>query len=271
MIPSSDQLESFLERLTSLDRELSRLRGAEVRKAETIAEIKAVCRDWLRFSEALRAVEALPYENLNLVDDSLQDIFQSTNARTRSSAYRKKLAPVLTSFTDRIVVPVIRFEGSPSQVASRQLLSEFTGKVSPDEQAYLEEAARCLASRCNRAAIIMLWAAAISRLHRAIEKIGFNAYNAALDKTYQRKGNPFNRVSKTPVTSLPELQRCRDFDLIVVGMELWKYDIQVFEELDRLLGMRNSAAHPGMLKPSALDVQQFASKVSTYVFSVVTG
>lgn len=109
----------------------------------------------------------------------------------------------------------------------------------------------------------------MSRIHSAVEKIGLNAYNLALEQTALKKGNPFNKVSKNPVASLPELQRSRDFDLIVVGMELWKYDLQVFEELDRLLGIRNSAAHPGMLKPTALDVQQYASKVATYVFSVV--
>jgi len=177
---------------------------------------------------------------------------------------------VVSSFTEHIVIPLIRFEGSPSQVTSRQIVSEFAGKVSQDELSYLEEAARCLASRCNRAAIILLWAAAMARLHGAIEKIGFNSYNAALDKVSRKKGNPFNRVSKTVVASLPELQRCRDFDLLVVGMELWEYDFQVFEELDRLLGIRNSAAHPGMLKPSSLDVQQYASKVSTYLFAVVS-
>lgn len=269
MTPSSDQLESFLERLNTLGRELSKLKGAEVRKAETIAEIKAVSRDWLRISESLRVVEALPPKNLTFIDSQLKALFQSTNSRTRATAYQKKLTPVISSFTDLVVIPVIRFEGSPTQVASRQLLSEFTGKVSPDEQTYLEEAARCLASRSNRAAIIMLWAAAISRLHQAIEKVGFNAYNTALNQTAQKKGSPFNRVSKTPVASLPELQRCRDFDLIVVGMQLWKYDLQVFEELDRLLGIRNSAAHPGMLKPSAIDVQQYASKLTAYVFGVV--
>lgn len=269
MIPSSEQLESFLERLRELDRELAKLQGAEVRKAEMLATIKAVAKDWLRLSEGLRTAEALPQDNLSPIDSQLKQMLESTNARTRSSAYRNKLAPVIASFTDKVVVPVIRHEGSPAQVASRQLLAELVGKVSADEQSYLEEAARCLASRCNRAAIILLWAAAISRLHSAIEKIGFNTYNLALDKTTQKKGNPFSRVSKNTVSSLPELQRARDFDLLVVGMELWKYDLQVFEELDRLLGIRNSAAHPGMLRPSALDVQQYASKVGTYVFSVV--
>ena len=133
MTPSSDQLETFLERLHDLDHELSKLKGAEVRRAETITEVKAVSKDWLRFSEALRSVQALPHENLNFVDAYLKELLLSTNARTRSSAYRKKLGPVLSSFTDRVVVPIIRFEGSPSQVASRQLISEFTGKVSAEE------------------------------------------------------------------------------------------------------------------------------------------
>jgi len=269
MIPSSDKLETFLERLHVLDNELSRLKGAEVRRAETVNEIKAVSREWLRLSEALRSADALPQENLNNVDTPLKELLQATNARTRSTAYRRKLAPVLSSFTDRIVVPVIRFEGSPSQVAARQLMSEFSGKVSSDEQAYLEEAGRCLGSKCNRAAIILLWAAAMARVHGAIEKLGFNAYNVALGKVAPKKGSPYNKVSNSPISSMPELQRSRDFDLLAVGMELWRYDLQVFEELDRLLGTRNSAAHPGMLKPLALDVQQFATKLRQYVFEVV--
>ena len=269
MSPNSEQLEGFLERIQSLDRDLGKLNGAEVRKAEQLGELKAVSRDWLRLSEGLRAMEALPGDNLAFVDSTFQEVLQSTNVRTRSSAYRKKLSVVLPIFIDKIIVPVIRHEGSPTQVASRQLLAAFAGKVSTDEQGYLEESARCLSSKCNRAAIILLWAAAISRIHSAIEKIGFNTYNLALDQTVQKKSSPFSRVSKSPIASLPELQRSRDFDLIVIGMELWKYDLQVFEELDRLLGIRNSAAHPGMLRPTALDVQQYASKVATYVFDVV--
>ncbi len=269
MILTSDALEEFLQRLQALDRELAKLKGSEVRKAETITEIKAVSKEWLKLSEALRSMEAMPLANLNLVDVPFQEIFQCTGARTRSSAYRRRLQPIVLTFLDRIIVPVIRFEGSPSQVASRQLVSKFAGRVSPEEQAYLEEAARCLASHCNRAAIMLLWAAAVARLHAAVEKVGFNVYNAALDKVGQKKGLPFNKVSKSAIASLPELQRCRDFDLLVVGMELWKYDLQIFEELDRLLSIRNSAAHPGMLKPLALDVQQYATNISKYIFGVV--
>ena len=269
MIPTSEQLEAFLQRLLELNRELAKLKGAEVRKVELVTEIKTVAKEWLRLSVGLRTIETLIAESLGTIDIPIREKLQSTNVRTRSSAYQKKLTLVTSSFTDKIIVPVIRHEGSPTQVASRQLLAEFAEKVSTDEQGYIEESARCLGSRCNRAAIILLWAAAMSRIHSAIEKIGFNTYNLSVEQVTQKKGSPFNKVSKAVVASLPELQRSRDFDLLVVGMELWKYDLQVFEELDRLLGIRNSAAHPGMLKPTALDVHQYASKIATYVFSVV--
>ena len=38
---------------------------------------------------------------------------------------------------------------------------------------------------------------------------------------------------------------------------------------DRLLGQRNSAAHPGMGQPTILDVQQFARKITAYIFMKV--
>lgn len=103
----------------------------------------------------------------------------------------------------------------------------------------------------------------------SLRTLKHNAYNAALGRVTPKKGFPYIKVSNSPISSIPELQRSRDFDLLVVGMELWKYDLQVFEELDRLLGTRNSAAHPGMLKPLALDVQQFATKLRQYVFEIV--
>lgn len=266
---SSDVLEQFHERLRAADADLTKLRGAEVTKTDLITSLRSFAKDWLRYSETLRAIETVQRATLDTFDAAMRDVLQATNVRTRSSSYKKKLAPVVAGFVDAIIIPVIRHEGSPAQVAARQLVAAFESHLTSEEVSYVEEAARCLAAKCHRAALIMLWAAGVARLHHAVEKIGFNAFNAALDGTLQKKGTPFSRVSKTQIGSLPELQRARDFDLLVVGMSLWGYDLQVYEELDRLLGIRNSAAHPGMVQPSALDVQQFASKLATYLFAKV--
>jgi hypothetical protein len=268
MIPKSDELELFLERVIALDKKLAAYNGAQVQLPQFVADIKTVARDWLRFSEAIR--ESVGADAVSVIDAEFKAILQAANARTRSSAYRKRLKPVIESFTEKIVIPVIRHEGSPSQVASRTVLSAITANLTNEEAQYVEEAARCLAAKCNRAAIIMLWAAAIARMHRAVENVGFIAFNQAVDDASKKKGSPFNKVVKITISSLPELQRCRDFDLLVVGMQLFGYDLQVYGELDRLLGTRNSAAHPGMLQPSVLDVQQYASKLNVCVFAQVS-
>lgn len=94
----------------------------------------------------------------------------------------------------------------------------------------------------------MSWTAAIARFHSAITLKSFAAFNAAVDAAIAKKGQPFNRIKDG---------------------ELFGYDLQIYQELDRLLGTRNDSAHPGMAQPGVLDVQQFANKVNSHVFQIV--
>ena len=269
-IPDSDELEKFHERVRNLDEQLAKLGGAEVTRADIIAELSDVSKQWIKTSTALAETGICDADTLQKIDNTTKEILQSTITRARASAYRKKLALLLDPFISSIIVPVIKYEGSPIQASARQIRETFNTHVLVDEETYLDEASRCVTVRCYRAAVIMLWAAAISRFHRSIENLGFSAYNTAHTVTIAKTGNPFNKVSKgATISSLPELQRIREFDILVVGMELWKYDLQTYEELDRLLGARNTYAHPGMAIPTILDVQQFASKVDAFVFSTV--
>lgn len=270
MIATSDELEALSDRVREIANGLAKLKGKQVVRAETLSALSSVAKDWLRLSPGLRSEAGAFLPSLDPYDQAMTDVLASTKVRSRESAYRAKLKLFQDEFVDRIVVPLIRFEGSPSQVAARQLEDVFVGTVNPDELAYIQEAARCSGIHGHRAAIVLLWAAAMARLHTAIQNVGFAAFNQAADTSVAKKGQPYARVSRgLTVQSLAELQRARDFDIIVVGMELWKYDLQVFEELDRLLGTRNSAAHPGMFQPGALDVRQFAEKLKKYVFTIV--
>lgn len=271
MLPRSDDIEALHARVKRLSADLKKLKSAEVTKAELKSELAATAREWLRLSPTFRDSGVCAPERLDAYDKDMQDVLTSTTARARASAYRTKLAPFELHIFDDVVVPLIKLEGSPRQVASRQVLLAFLGSgLTTEETTYIEEAARCVTVQSFRAALIMLWAASIARIHAAVIKRGFDAYNRAVDAVVGRKGAPFNRVKEgAKISSLPELQRSRDADLLVVGMELFKYDLQVFQELDRLLGIRNDAAHPGMAQPGALDVQQFATKLSTLVFGHV--
>ena len=266
---SSDQLEALGDRIRKLDGSLSKLKGAEVRAASVITEAASVAREWIRHSQQLRERGVFSLPTLEKYDSSMSELLNATKARTRASSYKKKLATFLSAFNDEIVIPTIKHEGSPEQAAARQLYALLAPHLTPDESAYVEEAARCATMRCYRAALVLLWAAGIARIHNAVERVGFDAYNKALKAAAAKKGYPFAKLSQAEITSQPELQKTRDFDLLIVGMGLWGYDLQVFQELERLLEIRNSAAHPGMFQPSPLDVQQFATKLDDYVFQNV--
>lgn len=270
MVPSSDELEAFHDRIQKVDSDLAKLRSAEVTRADMQADLAKTAKDWLRLSSRLRSGAEGFMPSLDTYDLAMSEVLNATKLRSRATAYRVRLKPFRDGFIDKVVVPLMRFEGSPSQVAARQLETLFAGSVTAEEGLYISEAARCSSVHCHRAAIILLWAAAVARLHAEIQRIGFAAFNSAAAVASAIKGAPYNRITKSiSIGSLGELQRGRDFDVIAIGMEIWKYDLQAFEELDRLLGLRNSAAHPGMFSPTSLDVRQFSEKLKIYVFDKI--
>jgi hypothetical protein len=269
MDPTSEELEAFYDRLKYIDGKLDKLGSKEIKRSDTIRELYELARDWLRVCSALRTYDWVAAELLNSFDVQMIELQHATECRTRASAYRKIVAPLLSQFFEWVIVPAIRFEASPAQVASRDLMNILSGQITPVEITYIDEASRCLTLRCHRAAIIMLWAAAMARFHSAIEQIGYDKYNLALVSTVSKKISPFKNAYNTPISSLAELQKIRDFDILVLGMELWKYDYQTFEEQERLLGTRNNAAHPGMSNPNALDVLQFARKLNDFIFKKI--
>ena len=269
MTATSDDLEKFHDRVGA-DASLAKLKNAEVTRSELIEKLGTLAKDWVRFSAQLKTSVDTFLTSLDPYDSAMGDLLQATKQRTRASSYRTKLKPFLDGFIDSVVIPLIRFEGSPGQVNERRLEAIFADFTESDEYPYIQEAARCSSVHCHRAAIVLFWAAAIGRMHTSIQNKGFAAFNAAAATASIKKGSPYNRITK-PLTiqSLAELQRTRDFDILAVGLELWSYDLQVFEELDRLLGTRNHASHPGGFQPLALDVQQFATKIKQYVFDTI--
>jgi hypothetical protein len=270
MLPKSDALEELYTRGKKLSGTLGKLKGAELTKQELKDEIADISRAWLRMSPGIREAGCCLSDILDQIDSAMTELLASTTARARASSLKKKLEPFISEMVDAIIVPVIQIEGSPRQVASRQVQESFNGVISDEEAGYVEEAARCVTVECYRAAIIMLWAAGMARVHGSVMNRGFESYNNAVDSAGSKRGAPFNRVKPgARITSLPELQRSRDADLLIVGMELFGYDLQIYQELDRLLGLRNDCAHPGMNNPGALDVQQFAYKLRTALFDRV--
>ena len=270
MLPKSDDLEELYSRAKKMCGNLGRRKQAEVTQQDVKDDLAAIARDWLRVSPVIRDAGCCKNDILDQFDTQMTELLSSATQRARASALKNKLKPFVDKVVDVVIVPVIQVEGSPRQIAARQVHEALDGALTQDESIYVSEAARCVTVECYRAAIIMLWAAAIARIHETIMNQGFDQFNKAVDAVSSKTKHPFKRInSGARITSLPELQKSRDSDLLIVGMELFRYDFQSYQELERLLGQRNDCAHPGMNNPGALDVQQFASKLRRLAFDQI--
>lgn len=273
MLPSSDELESVHTRLDEALRAVEQAGTARLQPTSVVvATVGSLAKDWLRLSPRIRAAGLVDQSVLADCDARMSEILAGQKAPQRADThYRKQLKPVVRVFTEHILIPVIKYEGSPHQVAKRDLQAALDPYLTAPEKAYVEEALKCVGESCNRAAIVLLWAAAITRLHGSIEnRLGFPALNRALENATKKSSHPFTSVRvRGPINSRPELQRVPDFAILVAGMELWQYDFQAFGELSRQLDTRNASAHPGMAAPGLLDVQHFTDKLIGRVFKTI--
>src|SRR5262245_50370449 len=166
MLPKSDELEELYNRAKTITGSLGRMKGAELTRQNLKDEIAAISRTWLRVSPTIRDASCCKSDLLAQFDEAMTELLSSSTQRARASALKRRLEPFVDGVVDGVIGPVIQVEGSPRQGAARQVQEALAGAMSPEEGAYAQEAARCVTVECYRAAIIMLWAAAVARIHR---------------------------------------------------------------------------------------------------------
>ena len=273
MVPSSDEVEGFLTRLTAVRVAMEQRSNPNMRADNPlIADCARLAKEWIIFSQRLKPAGIVAAATLGDCDQHMGELLGARGQGRRAPYYLTRLRAVERRFTAEVVIPVVQHAGDLRQVAVRQLRADLAPHLTTNEQVYAEEALKCVGESCNRAAIVLMWAAAITRMHNSIEHgVGFAAFNAALTNIGARKAAyPYSSArERGPIGTTAELQRVTDFAILVAGMELWKYDGQAFAELATTLQTRNNAAHPGMGTPRLIDVQHFTSKLIDFVFSKI--
>jgi len=78
--PDSDELESFHEKVRSLDDQLAKFNGAEVTSTSVVAELSSISKQWLKMSTALGETGICDLDTLQKIDDATKDILNSGSA-----------------------------------------------------------------------------------------------------------------------------------------------------------------------------------------------
>ena len=162
------------------------------------------------------------------------------------------LDSVLDHFKDKFVLPIQQTSSTVESKFDLQKLVE--GLSNADESDYLKEAIDCANAGFHRASIVVGWCAAIDRIQKRVQALGFAAFNSASTTLKNQTTGRHKRWNKEfSITTLGELQTVFDNDLITVceGMNLLDSN-----QADRLTDVdfqyRNHSAHPGEARSRTL-------------------
>ena len=206
---------------------------------------------WFGEFSKLLATYGVNKEIIDKYNASFKSILKLSSGLNRRSSYAKKFDVILKDFNDEIVIFIQTEAIEPEDTDSSELgpgIAEMLSRISDkDENEYLNEALGCWKNGYLKGATILIWCAAIDRIHRVIEQIGFLKFNNISTQMKSQTTGRFKRFSKEyNIQSISEMRSTVfDSDLLWVleGMQL--IDANQRTRLASCFDMRCHSGHPG--------------------------
>ncbi len=246
----------------------------KVLKAETVPQVgKRSIRDranelgtrWHRdFSPRLRS--AISTEICDRYDAAFTRLIKLSSPNNLRTSYLETLNSLIPPFRDELIIPAK--QGSLAAPTPSAFDSFFASLANPDESDYLREAIACARAGYFRAAAVLGWSAAIDRVHRKIEALGFQQFNvtsARMASQQTGRYKKFNQVQN--VSSIGEIREVFDTVVlwIVEGMAL--IDSNQHTRLRSCFDMRCQGAHPGDAPITQFNLLSFFSDLDQIILS----
>jgi len=260
--------------LRALDASESSLRQLKTRLGKTKSEfasseiknlIEQICKKW--FGEVEPSLS--DFGALDDIRKKYRDLFaglaQLSMKRCRKTSCIGALDKTIANFRNDLVLPVITSSGRIVYVTHLNKILENAGQ---DEADYLKEAIGCAYRGFFRASIVLGWNATMHRIHKVVEKFGFDEFNKKSMEMKGIKEGRFGKFGKAFVVhSLNELRSTVfDKDLLWV-LEYWGLiDKNQHDRLSICLTMRVNSAHPGEAPITKENLASFYSDLKTIIF-----
>lgn len=216
------------------------------------------------FAGRLRSV--LPSETCDRYDAGFTRLIKLSAPSNQKSSYVEALNGLITPFRDELLIPAQ--QGALSGPAPSAFDSFFASLGDAGESDYLGEAIACARAGYFRAAAVLGWSAAVDRIHRKIETIGFREFNVTSAQMASQQAGRYKKFNQVQsVNSLGEIREV--FDTVVIwiieGMGL--IDPNQHTRLRSCFDMRCQSAHPGDAKVTSFNLLSFFSDLDQIVFS----
>lgn len=180
-------------------------------------------------------------------------------------SYLHELDTLIKPMRDELIIPIKSGQAS-GEVGLSSFVEFLTELSDEDESDYFTEATKCAARGFLRASVVMGWCAAIDRIHRRIEYLGFSKFNVASAEMATQKKGRFKRFNQTQkVTSLSEIREVFDTTILWVIEGMGLIDSNQHTRLRSCFEMRCHSAHPGQAPITEYNVMSFFSDLQAIV------
>lgn len=232
---------------------------------EAQQKTRIITQRWFETIEPSLALFGIPESVRNKYHQFFTSLLTLSMKPSWKKTYQKIITQILTDVKDDIVVNVIKCAG---QIFSTVELSKITENVTAKEKEYLDESIGCAGNGFFRGSMVLVWSATIHRIHKVIEKLGFDEFNKKSQEMKNIHEGRFKRFNKSfNIHSLSELEATVfDTDLLWV-LEYWNLiDANQHERLSICFTMRCNAAHPGEAPITDLNLASVFSDLKRIIF-----
>lgn len=236
-----------------------------ISKKQTQHSIQSVAKKWFEDIEPILEQFSICEPTKNKYHGYFSQLLQLSLKFSRKKTYQKIIKDILTDFEDDVLIVVMKSAGKITSIAG---LTKILENATEEEKEYLNEALGCARYAFYRASTVLVWSAAIHRMQKTVEKLGFSQFNKKSEEMKSICKGRFKRFQKSfNVNSLSELRATVfDTDLLWV-LEYWELiDANQHQRLSICFTMRNNAAHPGEAPITDVNLASAFSDLKNIVF-----
>jgi len=261
-----DTLRILQKDLGTLRKEVSSVKTDRIAKRSLRNKAEEIGSRWFsEFSEGLVNQHGLSKDVVESYSQHFGRLIKVSAPNNLKKSYVDTLHAILKTFRDDLIIPLqTRTTGTPRA----SLLSEVLNVLPSDaESAYLKEAIECARHDFYRASVVLGWCAAIDRIHKAIEKVGFPKFNIASATMASQTSGRFKRFNSVQnVSSLSDIREVFDTVIlwIIEGMAL--VDSNQHTRLRSCFDMRCQCAHPGDAPVTQYNLLSYFSDLNEIIF-----
>jgi hypothetical protein len=239
--------------------------GSQIFNMKLLSKAESIARHWFNVIRPALQKAGCPEELLEAYSMRFEVVLRLSKIRPGKKKILDAITAILASYRDDLLHGI---ETNKFTSSSSLSIQEFIEGLASVEQEYLEEAQRCLSVGALRGCIVLGWCATIARIHAKIEEIGYGKFSKATIEMFDKTTGRFKFFKKKhEISSLSELQRVFDTDILWVLEYLGLIDGNQHERLRYCFEFRNNSAHPGLAPIKPANLISFYSDISEIVLN----